>query len=575
MRTPLLLSAVVLAGAVARADEAPRLEGTWEGLLKVNAAVELRLVLHVHRPGDGPLRATLDSPDQGAEGIPIDAIAVDKGAVSFASKTIGASFAGTLADSGDRIAGEFLQSGVPLPLTLARTDAPSAPPAELWEGKLKLPGGLELRTVVRITRRPDGTPRATFDSPDQGAAGLKVDAVTRDDKVLHYEIKSIGCRFDGTLDATGTEAVGTWTQGGASLPLTLKKVDTLSAVRRPQMPKRPYPYQEDAVSYENPAGGVHLAGTLTQPEGAGPFPAVLLISGSGPQDRDETLLGHKPFLVLADALTRRGIAVLRVDDRGVGGSSGRTMDSTSADFAGDALAGVEFLKRRKEIDPRHIGLIGHSEGGLVAPMVAARSRDVAFLVLLAGTALPGEQILEAQRALIMRAGGASEDDIRKANDLSRRLIAVVKAEPDDRAARAKMQALAQELLEALPEAERKALQGGESIQAQIAALSSAWFRYFLTYDPRPTLARVTCPVLALGGEKDLQVPPKENLAGIAAALKAAGNEAVTIRELPGLNHLFQTCRTGAPSEYAAIEETMAPEVLTIIGDWVRARTDVN
>jgi pimeloyl-ACP methyl ester carboxylesterase len=326
------------------------------------------------------------------------------------------------------------------------------------------------------------------------------------------------------------------------------------------------------VVYENKKGGVKLAGTLTLPRGPGPHPAALRISGSGAQDRDETLFSHRPFLVLADHLTRRGVAVLRVDDRGVGGSTGSAGEATSADFADDVLAGVEYLKGRKEVDPRRIGLIGHSEGGLIAPAVAGRSADVAFIVLLAGPGLPGDEILYLQGSALLRLLGAGKEQIARQRDLQQRLFAVAKEEKDPAAAEKKMQEVLEDFLAKLPPLER-ALAGGlkKQTEQQLRALRSPWFRYFLGYDPRPALRKVRCPVLALIGEKDFQVPPKENLPEIEKAVRAGGNPDVTVKELPALNHLFQTCTTGALAEYATIEETFAPSALELLGDWILKR----
>jgi uncharacterized protein len=282
------------------------------------------------------------------------------------------------------------------------------------------------------------------------------------------------------------------------------------------------------------------------------------------------LLGHKPFLVLADHLSRRGIAVLRVDDRGVGGSTGSIKTSTSDDFAGDVLAGLDFLKGRTEVDGKKLGLIGHSEGGIIAPIAAVRSKDVAFIVLMAGTGLPGSQILEAQGQLILKAAGSSESEMKFERDAQRRLIDIIAQEKDEKVAESKLATALKEIRAAMSDSDRKALAnnpGGLS-EAAVDAFNNAWFRYFLTYDPRPTLRRVRCPVLALNGEKDLQVPATENLAEIAKALKAGGNRNVKTVELPGLNHLFQPCKTGSPSEYGTIETTIAPEVLKTIGDWI-------
>src|SRR5712691_5734789 len=234
--------------------------------------------------------------------------------------------------------------------------------------------------------------------------------------------------YEGQLAAGGAQIAGEWKQNGASLPLTLTRAGKLPVLRRPQEPKKPYPYREEEVAYDNKQGHSHLVGTLTLPRSGGPFPAALLITGSGQQDRDEALMGHRPFLVLADYLTRRGIAVLRVDDRGVGGSTGEVARATTEDFAGDVLAGVAYLKTRKEIDPKRIGLIGHSEGGVIAPLCAARSRDVAFMVMLAGTGLPGEEILYRQGELILKAMGASPAVVTQQRMAQERLFAVLKRE---------------------------------------------------------------------------------------------------------------------------------------------------
>jgi pimeloyl-ACP methyl ester carboxylesterase len=448
----------------------------------------------------------------------------------------------------------------------------AAGPETVWEGTLKASAGIELRIVLHVVDAGERGLRATFDSPDQGTKGMKVDTVTVKPESLSFTMKALGAEFAGKRSGDGNEAVGQWTQGGASLPLTLRKVDRPSERRRPQTPKPPFPYREEPVTYENKGAGVTLAGTLTIPRGDGPFPAVILISGSGAQDRDETIFEHKPFLVLADALTRRGIAVLRVDDRGVGGSSGNRAGATSEDYASDVRAGLAYLKSRTEVDGKAIGLVGHSEGGIIAPLVAAESADVAFIVLLAGTGLPGDEVLVSQLGLILKAMGVTGEKLDKSLDSQRRLVAVVKSESDKQKAMEAMRAILRESRDQLPEKERDEFdQSKRSLDAQLRQLGSPWFKFFLTHDPRPTLARVRCPVLALCGEKDLQVAPRENLTAIEAALKSGGNARVTIKELPGLNHLFQSSTTGLPSDYARIEETIAPSVLALIGDWITAQ----
>jgi uncharacterized protein len=446
-----------------------------------------------------------------------------------------------------------------------------------WEGTLSV-GATKLAVVLHVAHAEDGALQGAVDIPAQGAKGLPVDSMTFDEAGLHFDMKVLSGSYAGTRDAGGRSIVGTFTQSGVALPLTLEWRETATALVRPQEPKPPFRYRSEDVSYENRAGGVTLAGTLTIPPGQGPFPAALLITGSGAQDRNEEIFGHKPFLVLADWLTREGIAVLRVDDRGVGGSSGATISATSEDLAGDVETGVAWLLGRPEIDRAKIGLVGHSEGGLIAPIVAASSPAIAYIVLLAGPGLPGEDILLEQGALIARAGGSSEAQIAANGDLQREIFAVVRGESDPQAAEGPLRAVITKgvaRLAQLSGTDPAAADTERFVDAQVRAVNSTWFRFFLTYDPRPVLAKVTCPVLALDGGNDLQIPPEENLASIAAALRAGGNEHVTIKMLPGLNHLFQTSTTGHPSEYGTIEETFAPAALTLIGTWIREQVSAS
>jgi pimeloyl-ACP methyl ester carboxylesterase len=577
------------AAGMAAADDKPKaakgkaakgVEGSWEGPLRVAPQIELRITLEVTKGKDGSWSGKWGSPDESLTGLPLGSIAFKSGVLTFATKH-GATYKGKLNATATQIAGEWTQRGKTLALTFKRFDPSKVVvtpiPKELegiWEGKLKVNAGIELRLALKVEKGKDGALKAALASPDQGANHIPISSIGLKDNVLTFESKLIGAKFTGKKDKGGTAFEGEFNQAGLKLPLTLKKTDKLSEARRPQTPKPPFPYRSEEVTYENPSGGVKLAGTLTLPPREGPVPAVILITGSGAQDRDETILAHKPFLVLADYLTRRGIAVLRVDDRGVGGSTGSIRDSTSDDFAGDALAGITFLKGRKEIDPRKMGLAGHSEGGIIAPIAAARSKDVAFIVLMAGTGLPGTEILVAQGQLILKANGASESELKLQRDAQKRLMDIIAQEKDEKAAEAKLAVALKEILAAIPESERKALgdADGGLTEAAVGRFNNAWFRSFLTYDPRSTLHSVQCPVLAINGEKDLQVPARQNLAEIEKALKAGGNRAVKTVELTGLNHLFQPCKTGSPSEYSAIETTIAPEALKTIGDWIVERT---
>jgi len=440
-----------------------------------------------------------------------------------------------------------------------------------WQGTLQA-GAVPLRLVVRFSKNDDDALVGKMDSIDQGANDLPIDEIELKDGTLRFSMKLIAGSYEGKLSKDGSKFEGQWQQGGVTLPLALARTDKPPELRRPQEPKKPYPYDEVEVAYENAAGGVKIAGTLTLPRGDGPFPAVLLISGSGPQDRDEQILGHRPFLVLADHLTRHGIAVLRVDDRGVGGSTGDWLSATMEDVAGDVLAGVAFLKQQPKIDANKIGLVGHSEGGIVAPIAAVRSPDMAFIVLLAGTGVTGEEIIFSQGKLIAKAMGASDEAIERQQELTRQYVALLKDDRTENVAE-RSQQLLDEHFESLPEDERKQAEALRSIyEANMRMSDSPWFRFFLTHDPRPTLRQVQCPVLAVIGENDLQVPAEENLREIERALAASGNTDYTVKELPGLNHLFQTSATGSIAEYATIEETIAPTALEFIADWIVERT---
>jgi uncharacterized protein len=385
---------------------------------------------------------------------------------------------------------------------------------------------------------------------------------------LSFTIAAQHITYSGVMTTAGDSIRGTFMQGTVSIPLPFGR-STLESVSagRPQDPKPPYPYNTKEVTVPSD-GGVRLAGTVVIPEGPGPFPAVVFVTGSGPQDRDEALLGHRPFLVIADYLARHGIASLRYDDRGFAKSTGTFETATSADFAADAEAALHFLQHVPGIARDRVGILGHSEGGLIGPMIAARTRDVAFLVLMAGPGMPGDSLSLLQlRRLASSSTPSAQVDAQVDNN--RRLFHAVSGARDSADAVARVLAVRQEIIGALPENQRVA--AASRLDQTIPKLVNPWMRYFLRYDSRTALRNVHVPVLALGGTLDLQVPARENLSGIDAALKAAGNKGYRIVELPNLNHLFQTATTGAPSEYATIEETIAPQVLDLITSWINQR----
>lgn len=438
-----------------------------------------------------------------------------------------------------------------------RTDVTGA-----WSGKIQ--GMLTL--VLHVQRGATGY-TATLDSPDQGAMGMPIDRLSVTGDSLRFEMRALRAGYLARINAAGDSLEGLWSQGGMSLPLVLTR-GAPAPTRPSQEAWPPYPYDTVAVSVPNQAAGMTLAGTLTLPRGKGPFPAAVLITGSGPEDRDETIFGHRPFRVLADHLTRRGVAVLRLDDRGVGQSTGTFAGATSEDFASDALAAVQFLRVRKDV--AKIGLIGHSEGGLIAPMVANRSHEVSFVVLMAGPALRGDSILTLQSARLRSAIGVSDQALAAEQEASRRVYTAA-ARGDSAGVAAATRELVRLQLAALPEAQRQAAGDPESIAASaVLQFWSPWMRFFIAYDPTPALARLTVPVLAINGSKDLQVPAPENLPAMRAAL--GDNHDATVKELPGLNHLFQTANTGSVAEYARIDETIAPLALRTISDWITAHT---
>jgi pimeloyl-ACP methyl ester carboxylesterase len=439
-----------------------------------------------------------------------------------------------------------------------------------WNGALKVQG-TQLRLVFNVAKT-DNVLSSTMDSPDQGAKGIPTTTTSFENSILKITIANANIDYEGTLGKDNI-IIGTFKQGGQYFPMNLsKEIIEKEKLVRPQEPIKPYPYYSEDITFENKNAGISLAGTLTLPKKNGVFPVVILISGSGPQNRDEELLGHKPFLVLSDYLTRNGIAVLRYDDRGVGQSKGDFTMATSADFATDVESAISYLKTRKEINIKKIGLIGHSEGGLIAPMVASTSKDVAFIVLLAGTGIQGDQILLLQQKLIGKASGISDVDLQKNEIENRKIFDIVNESNNLEQLNNELTIYLTQSLNDNPEGKPAGMSDDDFVKLQVKQIANPWMQYFIKYDPTPALEKVKCPVLAINGEKDLQVPPKENLEAIKKALTKGGNKKVTTKEFPNLNHLFQECKTGSPDEYATIEQTFSPTALTEILNWIQTQT---
>jgi Dienelactone hydrolase and related enzymes len=434
-----------------------------------------------------------------------------------------------------------------------------------WYGALKVQASMQLRIVFHISQNGDKY-SATMDSPDQGAKGIPVSSTSFVNSKLTISMPNLMAEYNGELQ--GDSITGTFKQRGMSFPLNFTRHATeKQAIKRPQEPTPPFPYYSEEVTFPNPSAGITLAGTLTLPKKEGVYPVVILITGSGPQNRDEEIFGHKPFLVIADYLTRNGIAVLRFDDRGIAKSTGNFQTALTTDFALDVESAVAYLKSRKDIDQKKIGLIGHSEGGMIAPMVASKSKDIRFIVMLAGTGLRGDQLIVLQQELIGRASGAPEQELAMWKEVGKKGMDIMDHTTDQKALK---QQLSQLLTETYLKQMKDTAQANIKAQVsmQVEQMTTPWMRYFLKYDPLPALSKVKCPVLVLNGEKDLQVPAKENVPLIEKALQQGGNKKVTIKIFPNLNHMFQECKTGLPAEYASIEQTIASPVLETIVKWI-------
>lgn len=462
----------------------------------------------------------------------------------------------------------FLAAHVTL-FAAASLAAQDDPVVGTWKGTLRV-AGQKLEIGLHVEKSGDGY-SAKIDSITQNAMGIPVASFAKKGDAYVADAKVIGATYTATLVGTGTERklTGEWAQGGMKLPLEMQPVDKIEGPKRPQMPKAPFPYDAEEVSIQS-TGDVTLAGTLTLPKSKGPHAVAIMITGSGGQDRDESLAGHKPFLVIADHLTRNGLAVLRYDDRGIAKSTGDFAKATSKDFADDVRAAISFLKARDDIDAKRIGLIGHSEGGLIAPMVASGpgGKSVAFSILLAPPTVPIDAIIVHQQKLIGQAEGQAADVDVNGEFLSK-VFAIVRAHDEPAKWAPEIAKVAEEIWPRFSEEGRKASGlGAKGIAKQASDMITPWMVYLLGHDPKPALEAMHGDVLALFGGKDLQVDPAQNLPPMTAAF--AGRERKPkIVTLADHNHLFQRCKTGSPTEYAEIEETFSGEALAAMTDWLK------
>ena len=432
-----------------------------------------------------------------------------------------------------------------------------------WHGKLTVPTG-SLTIVFHINQTEQGVYVTTLDSPDQGANGIKTQSTSFKDSIVTIQIPSIHASYKGKLSSNHTIS-GTFTQG-MPMPLNLEKGEA-APLKRPQEPQPPFPYRSEEVTVRNERDGINLAGTLTLPEKGTKFPAVVMVTGSGAQNRDEEIMGHKPFFVIADYLTRNGIAVLRCDDRGTAASQGTHATATNEDFATDTEAMVNYLRSRKEINAKKIGIIGHSAGGIIAFIVAKKDLSIAFVVSLAGAGVRGDSLMLKQVELISKSQGMPDAVWQGMKPSIRNRYAIL--QQTDKTPEELQKELYADVTKTMSPEQLKDLNTIQQLSAQISSMTSPWYLHFMRYDPGQDLKKLKCPVLALNGEKDIQVDAAMNLAAIQERITGNGNKNVTVKAYPNLNHLFQTCEKGTLAEYGQLEETINPEVLEDIIEWIR------
>lgn len=553
---------------------ASSIEGDWGATLKVNESVELPLIVHLKNKA-GKWQGTLDTPAQGSFGIPMTQVEVTKNRLIFDISSLQIHYEGVFDQRNDVIEGTFVQ-GKLFDLNFIRQKEVAAEYANTsdvdavlgkWSGQLQTPVG-PLAFVLEVEQK-DGKFTARAQSPDQSSQYIPINTFEFNNGKVIFTIDGLNVRFEGGLRKDKKAISGDFTQGSAVMKLSLDREPIekkLSA--RPQTPQPPFEYVVEEVKVVNSKVNITLAGTLTKPNGLVKATAVM-ITGSGPQDRDESIMRHKPFAVIADHLAKRGFSVLRLDDRGFGKSTGNFKTATSEDFASDINAAVDYLKSRDDIPSNTIGLIGHSEGGMIAPMVASQRDDLAFVIMMAGPGIDIVDLYVEQRSSIFKSMGVQQEKLSKIKQLDMMIFEQINQIPDDGV-------IAEETIQLMRKISRMVgVQVEAEIDSQVNVLAETymtpWFRYFLKFDPEPYIKKMKMPILALNGSLDIQVDAKQNLNGIRNALADINHDDSQVVELERLNHLFQTAETGSISEYNNIEETIAPEALNLISDWLDER----
>jgi len=581
-RILLLISILVYTSAVHSGDEVREaLLGGWEGVLEAGGT-QLTVRFHIEKDETGTLTGTMDSPDQGVSGLPMTSVSLSGRDLDIDIAAVAGRLTGRVSEQERRIEGQWHQAGQSFGIALKPIDPEQdsigdstgltldgslwARVAGYWRGELKTPG-TTLALGLEFTQ--PGEPLQIFlDSPDQGVEGIPATGLRHHDGRLAVLFASLAAEL--RLELASETLPGVWIQAGQEMPIEFSRGERPQPPSRPQTPEAPFPYATQTIRFPSMTGDFKLAGTLLVPETA-PAAAVVLVTGSGPQDRDESIAGHRPFLVLADSLARRGIAVLRYDDRGVGESGGDHGTASLSDLADDAAAAVKALRANLGAREMAIGMIGHSEGGMIAPGVANREQ-LDFVVLLAAPGIPISDLLPLQQRLILEAGNADADSTAQSVETTRQLLRIIEDEPDDAQARRKIRSLFARRIGETNNPEMSAEQIEPAADAAIRRTVNPWFRELITVDPLAEMRRIQGRVLALYGQLDLQVPPGRNAEPVRQALGHLPSSAFSVETLPGLNHLFQPAQTGHPSEYAQIETTISPDAIKRIGDWIDSAT---